>query len=188
VLMTMNIFAEKYGVGAGLFQESDIDLVIRQLRDSDKLLRVANATINVERMDVAELLDMLANVPPVIREGTLLDALLPAVQSQVTLEDSSDTVPRRSSDLVRQLKDLQAKLERLNQSALDIAALANYEGSSYTECLDALDETGAAHFESVFGVDIATVRAIIEMGILPLPILDTIIYSEEVFGVDDFWS
>jgi hypothetical protein len=188
VLMTMNIFAEKYGVGAGLFQESDIDLVIRQLRDSEKLLRVANATINVEKLDVTELLDMLSNVPPALREGTLLDALLPAVQSQVTLEDGSDTMPRPSSELVQQLKDLQAKLERLNQSALDIAALANYEGSSYIECLDALDESGAEHFEGVFGVDIPTVRAIIEMGILPLPILDTIIYSEEVFGVDDFWS
>ncbi len=188
VLMTMNIFAEKYGVGAGLFQESNIDLVIRQLRDSEKLLRVANATVNVEKMDVAELLDMLSNVPPAVREGTLLDALLPAVRSQVVLEDGSDTVPRRSSDLVQQLRDLQAKLERLNQSALDIAALANYEGSSYVECLDALDESGAEHFEGVFGVDVTTVRAIIEMGILPLPILDTIIYSEEVFGVDDFWS
>jgi hypothetical protein len=184
----MNIFAEKYGVGAGLFQERDIDLVVRQLRDSEKLLRVANATINVEKMDITELLDMLINVPPAVRGGTLLEALLPAVQSQVTLEDGSDTLARRSGELTQQLKDLQAKLERLNQSALDIAALANYEGSSYVECLDALDETGATHFESVFGVDVATVRAIIEMGILPLPILDTIIYSEEVFGVDDFWS
>ena len=55
------------------------------------------------------------------------------------------------------------------------------------ECLDALDSSGAAHFENTYKVNIPTVKAVIEMGILPLPILDTIVYSEEVFGVDDFW-
>lgn len=188
VLMTMNIFAEKYGVGAGLFQESDIELVIRQLRDSEKLVRVANATINVEKMDVGELLEMLSNVPPAVREGTVLDSLLPAVRSQVALEDGSTVTPQRASELVRQLKDLQAKIERLNQSALDITALADYEGSSYVECLEALTPEAAASFEETFGVDVHTVRAIIEMGVLPLPILDMIVYSEEVFGVDDFWG
>jgi hypothetical protein len=188
VLMTMNIFAEKYGVGAGLFQESDINLVIRQLRDSEKLLRVANATVNVERMNVEELLDLLTNVPPAVREGTALDVLLPAVRSQVVLEAGSGSDPTPSGELVAQLKDLQAKIERLNQSALDIAALSNYTGSSYVECLNNLDEMAALHFESSFGVDIATVRAIIEMGVLPIPILDTIVYSEEMFGVDDFWN
>jgi hypothetical protein len=188
VLMTMNIFAEKYGVGAGLYQENDIDSVIRQLRDSEKLVRVANATINVEKMDVGELLEMLSNVPPAVREGTILDNLLPAVRSQVVLEDGSVTTPQRASELVQQLRELQAKIERLNQSALDITALANFEGSTYEECLDVLTPEAASGFEETFGVNVATVRAIIEMGVLPLPILDMIVYSEEVFGVDDFWA
>jgi len=127
-------------------------------------------------------------VPPAVREGTILDNLLPAVRSQVVLEDGSVTTPQRASELVQQLRELQAKIERLNQSALDITALANFEGSTYEECLDALTPEAASGFEETFGVDVATVRAIIEMGVLPLPILDMIVYSEEVFGVDDFWA
>lgn len=188
VLLTMNIFLEKYGVGTGLYQEKDIDQVIKSLRDSEKLIRIANATINVETMDVSELEQLLLQVDPTVREGTFIDTLLPAVQAQIILEASSETTPTRSTDLMRRLKDLQEKIETLNSSAKDVGTLAEFAGSTYVECLDAFKPEDEIAFERIYKVSVGTVRTIIEMGVLPIQILDMIVHLEGVYSVDDFWS
>lgn len=188
VLLTMNIFSEKYGVGRGIYQEADIDLAVRQLRGSEKLLKVANATVNLARIDPEELLDLLENVPEAERQGPLLDFLLPAVQAMVTLEPGTPVDRAQSDELKATLRDLQARVERLNQSALDVAALSDYAANTYRGCLLSLEGEAKDAFEATYGIDAYTVINLLDMGVLPEQILDLIIHSEENYAVDDFWA
>lgn len=187
VLLTMNIFSEKYGVGRGIYQEADIDLAVRQMRGSEKLLKVANATVNLAKIDPEELLDLLENVPEADRQGPLLDSLLPAVRARVTLEAGSPVERAQRDELKATLRELQARVERLNQSALDVAALSDYAADSYRGCLLALEGEAKRSFEFTYGVDTYTVINLLDMGVLPEQILDLITHSEEKYAVDDFW-
>jgi hypothetical protein len=188
VLLTMNIFSEKYGVGRGLYQESDIDLAVRQLRGSDKLLKVANATVDLTKISLEDLMDRLINVPEAERQGALFDSLLPAVQTAVTLEPGTPVDRAQSDELKATLRDLQKRVERLNQSALDVAALSDYSADTYRECLLSLENEAKASFELTYGVDPYTVINLLDLGVLPEVILDLIIHSEENYAVDDFWA
>jgi hypothetical protein len=188
VLLTMNIFSEKYGVGRGIYQEVDLDLAVRQLRGSEKLIKVANATVNLTKMDPEELLDLLENVPEAERQGPMLDALLPAVQALVTLEPGTPATTAERNELKATLRDLQARVEMLNSSALDVAALSDYAADTYRECLLALEGEGKQAFELTYGVDTYTVINLLDMGVLPEQILDLIIHTEENYAVDDFWA
>jgi hypothetical protein len=188
VLLTMNIFSEKYGVGRGIHQEADIDLAVRQLRGSEKLLKVANATVDLTKIDLEDLMDRLINVPEAERQGVLFDSLLPAVQTAVTLEPGTPVDRAQSDELKATLRELQARVERLNQSALDVAALSDYAADTYRECLLSLDGEAKASFEVTYGVDTYTVINLLDLGVLPEVILDLIIHSEENYAVDDFWA
>jgi len=90
--------------------------------------------------------------------------------------------------LCKQIEDLQAKIAKLNEAALDLVHLCGNTGQTYVECLDKLDSVATTFFESSYGVTIPTVKAIIAMGVLPLSILDIIVHNERVYGFEDFWS
>jgi hypothetical protein len=188
VLQTMNIFSEKYGVGRGLYQETDLDFVVRELRSSEKLLKVANVTADFLKMEPGKLLALLSGVPEADRQGPLFDSLLPRVQTLVTLEAGTPTQRQAASEVKAEMRDLQAKVERLNQSALDVAALSGFAFSTYRGCLTALEGDAKETFEFTFGVDTYTVINLLDLGVLPEDILDLVVHTEEIYGVDDFWA
>jgi hypothetical protein len=188
VLQTMNIFSEKYGVGRGLHQETNIDLVVRELRSSEKLLKVANATVNFTKIDPVSLLALLSGVPEADRQGPVFDSLLPRVQTLVNLEAGTPVQRQAASEVKTQMRDLQAKVEKLNQSALDVSALSGFASSTYRGCLAALEGGAKEAFEFTFGVDTYTVINLLDLGVLPEDILDLVIHTEENYAVDDFWA
>ena len=187
VLLSINVFSEKYGVGAGLHQEKNLDLVVRQLRSSEKLLQIANQVANITELNYSELYTMLEGVPSAVFAGTAFEPLLESVRAKVILEEGSTITKEGSSELCKQIEDLQAKIAKLNEASLDLVHLCGNTGGTYVECLDKLDGAATTFFESSYGVTVPTVKAIIAMGVLPLNILDILVHNEKIYGFEDFW-
>ena len=139
-------------------------------------------------MEPGKLLALLSGVPEADRQGPLFDSLLPRVQTLVTLEAGTPTQRQAASEVKAEMRDLQAKVERLNQSALDVAALSGFASSTYRGCLTALEGDAKETFEFTFGVDTYTVINLLDLGVLPEDILDLVVHTEEIYGVDDFWA
>jgi hypothetical protein len=175
VLNTLNIFSDRYNTGT--LWQAKVDEVMLELRDSDKLIRAANAISSFGKLSFDDLCGLLINVEGVSSQ-TKLGTLIERVKAQVTLEEGNKK-DKADIDEIRKLQaEIARKIATLNESALTVADYTLNDSSSYREALESFDKLAETQFEADYGITSSEVVELLDAGCLAEELLDLVVYNQ----------
>lgn len=174
VLNTLNIFSDRYNTGT--LWPAEVDEVMAELRDSDKLIRAANAVSSFGKLSFDDLRDLLTGVESASSE-TKLGTLIDRVKAQVTLKEG-DKKEKAEIDEIRELqKEIARKIATLNSSALTVADYTINNATSYREAIACFDQQAEVDFQSDYGISSTEVIELLDAGCLAEELLDLVVYN-----------
>ena len=175
VLNTLNIFSDRYNTGT--LWQAEVNEVMLELKDSEKLIKAANAISSFGKMSFDDLCSLLSNVEA-SKTGSAMDSLLKKVKAQVTLQ-KGDKPNKAEVDEVRRLQaEVARKIASLNESAFTVADYTLSSSTSYREALKSFDSAAEAQFNSDYGITSSEVFQLLDAGCLAEELLDMVVYNQ----------
>lgn len=175
VLNTLNIFSDRYGIGT-LMQNPDLDEVMYELQDAEKLVKVANACSSFAKMDPEDLIKMLSGVEKAEGCAPQVARLLERVKAMVVLE-AGVTKEKLVNEARKEQQALARKIAKLNESAMTVSYYTSTNPATYREALESFDSVASSQFESDFGITAGDTLALLDAGVLAGELLDLVVYS-----------
>ena len=176
VLNTLNIFSDRYGTGT--LWQADVQEVLFELQDCDKLVSLANACASFKGMSLEELSRLLTNVGKSEGRSSALNSLLEKVKTQVTLKPGSERDPKVVNEIRAEQRDLAAKIASLNESALTVGDYTPVNSLTYREALSNFDQVAEGQFQLDYGVSSEDVLELLDNGVLAEHILDMVVNNQ----------
>ena len=138
----------------------DAEEVIKQFEDNNKLLEIANAHTRItiedltseDREDLGELAKRSTSSK---EERSKIDKI---VATGKTFESNHSTSGRPKKDPLKAI--VEKAIRMINGSATTILALSNYEGESFLECIDIIENNIEMHqeFIELYGIKPASIK------------------------------
>lgn len=175
VLNTLNIFSDRYQTGT--LWQANIDDVLLEFNDNEKLIKVANAISSFADLSVEELCDMLSGVSALDRPEAQ-PTLLEKIKNQVTLKEGDKKEKAERDELKKMQKELALRIAALNESAMTVADYTLSLATSYREALKAFDAQAEAQFIEDYGITSAEVIQLLDAGCLAEEVLDIVVYNQ----------
>jgi hypothetical protein len=177
VLNSMNLFrVDGYGRVKVISEEE----MTRRFSEADNLLEIVNITADINTLVQSDIGQRLA-----VELAGLKDAksgkkatLTKNAKSTITEGGKNNSALQRTDE--KELKNLQAIMNRaikaINQSATSVALMV-LDGDSFQDCIAKIvcDDGLSEEFEDLWGVRPQLVLEVVELGVLNLPILDTLV-------------
>jgi len=175
VLNTLNIFSDRYGTGT--LWQAEVDEVITELKDSDKLLRAANAVSSFGELSFNDLCGLLSDVE-VTKSSTTFGTLLEKVKAQVTIKEGDKKAKAEMDEIKKLQRDIANKIATLNGSALTVADYTLSLSTSYREALESFDAQAELLFMADYGLTSEEVIQLLDAGCLAEELLDLVVYNQ----------
>lgn len=174
VLSSIDCFKVRYGTAVEVDENDMFDL----LGNNESLLRIADVTVDVNRVIDSGLIDDLANITASGKQSKKTREAINAT-NKIREGEQKDRTPTDTEK--RELeKIINNAVRALNMSATSVYELAA-SGSTYRECIGNIsnDTDDANEFESLFGVSTDIVNEILDQELLNEPILDVIVQNSK---------
>lgn len=174
VLSSIDCFKVRYGTAVEVDESDMFDL----LGNNESLLRIADVTVDVNRVVDSGLIDDLANITASGKQSKKTREAIKAT-NKIREGEQKDRKPTDAEK--RELeKIINNAVRALNMSATSVYELAA-SGSTYRECISNIsnDADDAKEFESLFGVSTDIVNEILDQELLNEPILDVIVQNSK---------
>jgi len=174
VLSSIDCFKVRYGTAVEVDENDMFDL----LGNNESLLRIADVTVDVNRVVDSGLIDDLANITASGKQSKKTREAIKAT-NKIREGEQKDRTPTDAEK--RELeKIINNAVRALNMSATSVYELAAV-GSTYRECISNIsnDTDDAKEFENLFGVSTDIVNEILDQELLNEPILDVIVQNSK---------
>lgn len=175
VLNTLNIFSDRYNTGT--LWQAEVNEVMLELKNSEKLIKAANAISSFGRLNFEDLYEILSNVESTSSRSTL-DSLVEYVKAQVVIKEG-DKRDKAATDEIRKLQaEVARKIASLNASALTVADYTLSQATSYREALQCFDSAAETQFFADYGLSSSDVFQLLDAGCLAEELLDLVVYNQ----------
>ena len=174
VLSSIDCFKVRYGTAVEVDESDMFDL----LGNNESLLRIADVTVDVNRVVDSGLIDDLANITASGKQSKKTRDAIKAT-NKIREGEQKDRTPTDAEK--RELeKIINNAVRALNMSATSVRSLAR-SGNTYRECISNISNEAdyAEEFESLFGVSTDVVNEILDQELLNEPILDVIVQNSK---------
>jgi len=174
VLSSIDCFKVRYGTAVEVDENDMFDL----LGNNESLLRIADVTVDVNRVVDSGLIADLANITASGKQSKKTREAIKAT-NKIREGEQKDRTPTDAEK--RELeKIINNAVRALNMSATSVYELAAV-GSTYRECISNIsnDTDDAKEFENLFGVSTDIVNEILDQELLNEPILDVIVQNSK---------
>ena len=175
VLNTLNIFSDRYQTGT--LWQADVKDVLIEYKDSEKLIKVANAISSFADLSIDDLCAILSGVAALERPAAQ-PTLLEKIKNQVVLKKGDKKDKAEQDEIKKMQKELALQIAALNESAMTVADYTLSSATSYREAIEAFDAKAEAQFSEDYGITSAEVIQLLDAGCLAEEVLDIVVYNQ----------